>query len=100
MVQPASFIPLAEEMGTIVPIGRWVLDEACRQLREWHDRWPMRRDLSMSGNISRRQLGGRGIVDDRRSAPERDPIHPGPLNIQITPKAIMENPEAPEPPPP
>src|SRR5947207_4124950 len=50
MVSPAEFIPLAEESGLIEPLGRWVLDEACRQLREWHRRYPVR--FSVAVNVS------------------------------------------------
>ena len=46
MVSPADFIPLAEEIGVIVPLGDWVLDEACRQLAEWRKRSPEFADIS------------------------------------------------------
>ena len=55
-VRPAEFIPLAEETGLIVPIGAWVLDEACRRARAWHDASLDDADSSMRVNLSARQL--------------------------------------------
>jgi EAL domain-containing protein (putative c-di-GMP-specific phosphodiesterase class I) len=56
MVPPLDFIPLAEETGLIVPIGTWVLREACRQAAEWNRRRPATEPLSISVNLSARQL--------------------------------------------
>ena len=56
MVPPLDFIPLAEETGLIVPIGTWVLREACRQAAEWNRRRPASEQLSISVNLSARQL--------------------------------------------
>jgi diguanylate cyclase (GGDEF)-like protein len=56
MVPPLEFIPLAEETGLIVPIGTWVLREACRQAAEWNRRRPADEPLSISVNLSARQL--------------------------------------------
>lgn len=55
-VSPAEFLPVAEETGLIIPIGRWVLNEACRQLRAWTDQCPDSRAITMSVNLSRRQV--------------------------------------------
>ena len=54
LVSPGDFIPLAEETGLIVPIGEWVLSEACRQLKEWHQ--SARLPISMAVNLSARQF--------------------------------------------
>jgi diguanylate cyclase (GGDEF)-like protein len=93
-VRPSAFIPLAEEMGLIVPIGRWVIDEACRHLRDWHDRHPSRRDLSVSVNVSRRQLTERCIIEDVQRALSRHGVEPSRLNIEVTENAIMEDRES------
>lgn len=56
MVAPASFIPVAEETGLIVPIGRWILEEACRQMRQWRREDPRFDDLTVNVNLSIKQL--------------------------------------------
>jgi predicted signal transduction protein with EAL and GGDEF domain len=56
LVYPNTFIPLAEETGLIVPIGRWVLEEACRQATERRARWSSRTPLTMSVNLSAKQF--------------------------------------------
>jgi diguanylate cyclase (GGDEF)-like protein len=63
MVPPLDFIPLAEETGLIVPIGTWVLREACRQAAEWNRRRPATESLSISVNLSARQLQQANLPD-------------------------------------
>src|SRR5579884_2654843 len=63
LVSPADFIPVAEEMGLIVPIGRWVLHESMRQVRRWQDAYPGLHRLALSVNISARQLRRPELVD-------------------------------------
>jgi diguanylate cyclase (GGDEF)-like protein len=64
LIGPRDFIPIAEETGLIVPIGKWVLREACRQLQEWHTRYPDTRALTVSVNISGVQLNQVDIVEN------------------------------------
>jgi diguanylate cyclase (GGDEF)-like protein len=56
IVLPAEFIPVAEETGLLIPIGRWVLQEACRQMREWQQKFPRKPPMTVSVNISPSQL--------------------------------------------
>lgn len=64
LIAPDKFIPLAEETGLIVPLGQWVLTEACRQAREWHALYPKRPPLTVSVNLSGRQLQQPDLVEN------------------------------------
>ena len=89
VVAPLRFISLAERNGLIIPIGAWVLREACRQLAEWGDD-----ALSVSVNVSARQLGSTDLVDFVRAALEDSGIEPGRLCLEITETAMMADPAA------
>jgi diguanylate cyclase len=81
-VQPSEFVPLLEQSRQIVPVGRWVLEEAAHQCVSWQRRgWP---DLSMSVNVSARQLHDHGIYDDVREALERSGLAPGHLVLEVS----------------
>ena len=67
MIPPLKFIPLAEHSGLIVPIGAWVVREACRAAARWHAEFG-RDDLLIAVNLSPRQLGAIGLVDSVRHA--------------------------------
>jgi EAL domain-containing protein (putative c-di-GMP-specific phosphodiesterase class I) len=86
MVTPDEFIPLAEHSGAIIPLTRWVLREALQQQFTWHRRgWP----LSMSVNVSLRDLLDSGIVDCIRQELRRFRIAPYMLTLEITESHIM-----------
>jgi diguanylate cyclase (GGDEF)-like protein len=89
VVAPLRFISLAERNGLIIPIGAWVLGEACRQLAEWGDA-----ALSVSVNVSARQLGSTDLVDVVRASLEDSGIEPGQLCLEITETAMMADPAA------
>lgn len=61
-IQPGDFIPLAEETGLILPLGEWVLEEACRQMKRWHDRYLQHPPLTISVNISACQFRQANLV--------------------------------------
>jgi diguanylate cyclase (GGDEF)-like protein len=88
IVEPDDFIPLAEESGRIVPIGRWVLREACRQAAAWEAEG---REIGMSVNISAHQLDRDGFVDEIRLALEQSGIQPSSLTLEITETALMRD---------
>ncbi|HVN62934.1 MAG TPA: EAL domain-containing protein [Gaiellaceae bacterium] len=92
-ISPAQFIPLAEETGLIVPIGRWVIFEACQQGAILHERFPRRPPLTMSVNLSVKQLHSEGIVDDVRKALELTGIEPSTLVLEITETVMMADPD-------
>jgi len=64
MLSPQQFVPIAEETGLIVPMGRWVLEEACRKLREWTLAHPERKPLSVSVNLSALQFAQHRLPED------------------------------------
>jgi EAL domain-containing protein (putative c-di-GMP-specific phosphodiesterase class I) len=83
LISPLEFIPLAEENGLIVPIGRWVLQEATRRAAEWQDRSPLGR-LRMSVNVSVRQFQNPDLVGDVAEALRRSGLDPALLTVEIT----------------
>jgi diguanylate cyclase (GGDEF)-like protein/PAS domain S-box-containing protein len=91
LVHPSEFIPVAEQTGLIVPIGTWVLDEACRQLGEWRDRFGTK-DLGISVNVSAVQLRDEGFPRLVAAALEREQLDPGSLCLEITESVLMDDP--------
>jgi diguanylate cyclase (GGDEF)-like protein/PAS domain S-box-containing protein len=87
---PNEFIPLAEETGLIIPIGRQVLEKAATQARNWQDEG---RDLSMSVNLSARQFADPSLVDHIRTALEQSRLDAGRLRLEVTESVVMENAE-------
>ncbi len=94
MVSPGDFIPIAEETGLILPMGQWILREACRQLSEWQKKYPQYRRLSMSVNLSSRQFSQRGTIDLLKDVLAETGLNPALLKLEITETAIMENTES------
>jgi EAL domain-containing protein (putative c-di-GMP-specific phosphodiesterase class I) len=92
-IMPDVFIPLAEETGLIVPMGSWVLREACRQLAEWHEEEATRPDLSVSVNLSAKQIARESLVEEVSDAIAETGIDPGNLALEITETAIIGNAE-------
>ncbi len=88
LVQPDAFIPMLEETGLIVDVGRWVLQEACRQAADW------RRDghlINMAVNVSGRQLDDDRLIVDIREALADNALEPQALTIEITETTLMSN---------
>lgn len=92
LVSPAQFIPLAEETGLIVPIGAWVLREACRQNKAWQDAGMAR--MRVSVNLSARQFQQQDIVEMTASALRESGLTADCLELELTESYIMQNPEA------
>jgi diguanylate cyclase (GGDEF)-like protein/PAS domain S-box-containing protein len=89
LVAPDSFIDLAEETGLIVPIGDWVLQEACRQLMEWRDGGVVPSDFSIAVNLSARQLAHPDLVARVAGALERTGVPPELICLEITESVLM-----------
>ncbi len=91
LIAPVDFIPLAEDTGMIVTIGAWVLEHACAQLRSWTDVNPSAGDLTISVNVSVKQLRAPGIVDTVVRALTRSGIDAGLLTIEMTESVIIDD---------
>ena len=94
LIPPLAFIPLAEETGLILPIGRWVLETACAQLRDWQRQLPATRDMALSVNISARQFAQSDLVGIVAQILERTGISPSRLELEITESVVMDQSEA------
>ncbi len=88
-IAPENFVSLAEETGLIIPVGRWVLEEACRQAVVMHERIPRTKPLTMSVNLSVKQLQSETIVDDVREALKASGLPPSTLVLEITETVMM-----------
>jgi diguanylate cyclase (GGDEF)-like protein/PAS domain S-box-containing protein len=91
LVPPGEFIPVAEDTGLIRPIGRWALHEACRQLATWRSELPQTAGLSVSVNVSARQLQDASLIDDVESALRETGLDPSALILELTESAVVEN---------
>ena len=90
LVPPADFIPLAEETGLILPIGKWVLDTACAQLKAW-ERDPRTQRLQMSVNVSARQFHQPDFVATVQHSLVSSGIDPARLKLELTESVVLEN---------
>ena len=93
MVPPADFIPVAEDTGLIIPLGSWVLTEACRQGAQWQRESPRSPALGMSVNISTAQLFDAGLINEVAAALEYSGLDPQSLTLEITESGLMEDKE-------
>jgi diguanylate cyclase (GGDEF)-like protein len=93
LMPPLSFIPLAEETGLIVPIGRWVLETACRQAREWQRQFPTERGWLVSVNLSGRQFAQAGLVEQVAEILAESGLEPSCLELEITESVLMDETE-------
>jgi len=91
LMAPDSFIPLAEETGLVVPLGLWVLDRACRQAAEWARLDP---DVTVSVNVSQRQLRRPDFERDVDRVLRDSGVDPGRVNLEITESAVMSDVES------
>lgn len=90
VLKPTEFIPLADETGMIVPIGRFVLNQVCQQAAAWRQKGL---DIPVSVNVSARQLESTGFVEDVRRALTASGIEPGSLTLEVTESVLMHNAE-------
>lgn len=91
LMAPDNFIPLAEDTGLIIPLGRIVFTTACEQLARWQQKYDDLNSLTMSINISGRQLANPSLVSDIESVIVETGINPAHLDIEITESLLMDD---------
>ena len=92
LISPQEFIPVAEDTSLILPLGEWVLDEACRQLREWQDAGM--NGVTMAINLSAHQLRSPKLVSHVAATLEKHRLQGADIELEITESVAMHNPEA------
>jgi EAL domain-containing protein (putative c-di-GMP-specific phosphodiesterase class I) len=91
LILPDDFIGMAEETGLIVPIGLWVLEEACRQMHRWQGQFPAARDCLIHVNLSGRQFKQADLVQDVRRILSLTGLQPRSLSLEITESVVMDD---------
>jgi diguanylate cyclase (GGDEF)-like protein/PAS domain S-box-containing protein len=91
LISPLDFIPIAEETGQIIGIGEWALFEACRQMREWHEKFPQASPIFMSVNLSAKQFNHMLLIAQVDDVLRRTGLNPRQLKLEITEGAVMDN---------
>jgi diguanylate cyclase (GGDEF)-like protein len=91
MQSPGMFIPVAEETGMIIEIGDWVLNEACWQLKAWHDRFPLLQHLVVNVNISGKQFAKPDFMDKLKAAIQTTGLDSTKLKLEITETVLLDN---------
>jgi diguanylate cyclase (GGDEF)-like protein/PAS domain S-box-containing protein len=91
LIPPEEFIALAEETGFVVPIGQWVLGEACRQMSWWQQQFPSSLPLSISVNLSSKQFAHSSLIEQIVQTLKLTGLNPRSLKIEITESVVMEN---------
>lgn len=90
IISPSKFIPVAEETGLIVPIGWWILKQACHQLRKWHQQFPLRSPLTISVNLSAKQFSTQ-MVEQINQILQETQMESRYLKLEITESLLLEN---------
>ncbi|MFZ5825676.1 MAG: EAL domain-containing protein [Bacillota bacterium] len=91
IISPAEFIPLAEETGLILAIGRWVLRHSCMQVKRWQEEYPDYSNLILSVNLSVRQLQDHRLVEEVHAALEDSGLSPSHLTLEITESVLVQD---------
>jgi EAL domain-containing protein (putative c-di-GMP-specific phosphodiesterase class I) len=94
LISPVKFIPVAEETGAIIPLGEWVLEEACRQLRLWEGMFDFDRPLIMSVNLSGKQFAQPDLVDRLKAILAATGLSAESLKLEITESVVMDDVES------
>ena len=90
-VSPGAFIPIAEETGLIVPMGKWILETACRQMQEWRSKFASAESVTMSVNLSSRQFAQPDLIAQVKEALILTQLDPANLKLEITESMVMDD---------
>ena len=91
LISPMDFIPLAEETGQIIPIGQWVLRQACKQMHKWQRQYGMENPLFISVNLSGKQFAQSDLIEQIENIITETRLNPRGLKLEITETVVMEN---------
>jgi diguanylate cyclase (GGDEF)-like protein len=91
LIPPGEFIPLAEETGLVVPLGNWMLKESCRQLQLWRSTLPGAKDLTVSVNLSPKQVLQPQTKAEVENALAASGLDPRALKLEVTESGMMQN---------
>ena len=89
LLQPSRFMAIAEEKGSIIPIGYWVMEEACRQAKEWESFCPENHPFTVNVNVSSKQLHQADIVERVRQILQKTGLSPSKLKLEITESVMV-----------
>ncbi|MEO0771466.1 MAG: GGDEF domain-containing phosphodiesterase, partial [Cyanobacteria bacterium J06649_4] len=90
MISPGDFISIAEDTGLIIPIGRWVIETACRQAQQWQQQFPQQAPF-MSVNVSGRQFSQKDLVEQIDRILQETGFHPPQLKLELTESVVMDD---------
>ena len=90
-VSPGAFIPAAEDTGLIVPMGSWILEEACSQMHQWHQQFPHAEGLMVSVNLSTKQFNQTNLTNEVDSILQKTGLNSQSLKLELTESAAMED---------
>jgi diguanylate cyclase (GGDEF)-like protein len=91
LLLPGEFLSIAEESGLILPIEKWVLHEACAQLKKWHERYPSLRNVSVNVNISNRLFSQPNFIESVMNTLRTHDLQPEALRLEITENVLISN---------
>src|SRR5215207_1073796 len=91
LVPPAEFIPVVEETGLIIPIGDWILGEACRQARDWQEQYPSAPPLVMNVNLSARQFRQPNLAAEVARVLRETGLNPSSLELEVTESIMLDD---------
>lgn len=90
-ISPCEFIPIAEETGFIIPLGMWVLKEACRQLQAWHLKFPQRTEIAISINLASKQLRDPEFIKQLDMVIAETGLDGSALKLELTESMLVDN---------